>query len=58
MSDDPEAVHLRATILLSFGYLTWYCPVDIVTQRYESIVIKFISPFFDAAKVGVWDTSL
>jgi len=35
-----EAANLRATILLAYGYLTWYCAVDIAAQRYEKTVIQ------------------
>ena len=49
--DDADSVSLRATLLLTYGYVLWYCPVDLVAQRYEQTVIRFLQPYIEAARV-------
>lgn len=46
-----NAADMRATLLLTYGYLLWYCPIDIVTQRYDATVARVLRPYLDGAKV-------
>jgi len=39
---DVEVLNLRATIVLSYGYLVYYCPCDVVVQRLEQTVLFFL----------------
>ena len=53
--NDIEMTSLRATIMLCYGYLVYYCSVDIVTQRLESTVLRFLKQYLENSKVKVFD---
>jgi hypothetical protein len=42
---DADVVNLRATIILSYGYVMLYCPVDMVVQRLEKTVLPFLRQY-------------
>ncbi|KHN73012.1 Maestro heat-like repeat-containing protein family member 1 [Toxocara canis] len=44
---DIEMVNLRATIMLTYGYVIFYCPTDVVTQRLEQTVLLFLRPYME-----------
>lgn len=50
---DGEGSSVRAAILLSYGYLLYYCPVDTVAQRLESTVLRFLKLYLEKPKVGL-----
>ncbi|MFH4977538.1 hypothetical protein AB6A40_004247 [Gnathostoma spinigerum] len=50
---DAEMVNLRATIMLSYGYVIFYCPVDGVTQRLEQTVLLFLRRYLENPKQEV-----
>ncbi|VDD86087.1 unnamed protein product [Enterobius vermicularis] len=45
-----EMVFLRATIMLSCGYILLNCPVDLVTQRLEQTVFVFLRSYLENPK--------
>ncbi|VDM94933.1 unnamed protein product [Thelazia callipaeda] len=47
---DQEMVNLRATIMLSYGYVVYYCPKDVVTQRLEQTVLVFLRRYMENSK--------
>lgn len=49
--DSDDVVHLRATIVLSFGYVMLYCPTDLVVQRLEKTVLPFLRQYLASFKV-------
>uniref|UniRef100_A0A915PME6 HEAT repeat protein n=1 Tax=Setaria digitata TaxID=48799 RepID=A0A915PME6_9BILA len=50
---DQEMVNLRATIMLSYGYVIYYCPTDVVTQRLEQTVFVFLRRYLENPKQDV-----
>lgn len=50
-SDVEEVANLRATIVLSYGYVMLYCPVDLVVQRLEKTVLPFLRQYLASFKV-------
>jgi len=48
---DPDIVNLKALIMLSYGHVIYNCPAKLVAQKLESIVLRFLSPYFSSAKV-------
>ncbi|KAK6107053.1 hypothetical protein QQG55_26690 [Brugia pahangi] len=50
---DQEMVNLRATIMLSYGYVVYYCPTDVVTQRLEQTVLVFLRRYLENPKQEV-----
>lgn len=44
---DMEMVNLRATIMLTYGYVIFYCPTDVVTQRLEQTVLLFLRRYME-----------
>lgn len=55
---DAEMVCLKATIMLSFGYVVFYCPQKSLAQKLESIVLRFLAPYFRTAKEPVVKVAL
>ncbi|KAI1730707.1 maestro heat-like repeat-containing protein family member 2A [Ditylenchus destructor] len=47
---DVEVIHLRATLVLSYGYVVFYCPVDMVVQRLEQTVLPFLRQYMNNCK--------
>ncbi|CAG9530361.1 unnamed protein product [Cercopithifilaria johnstoni] len=47
---DQEMVNLRATIMLSYGHVIYYCPTDVVTQRLEQTVLVFLRRYLENPK--------
>ncbi|VDK86297.1 unnamed protein product [Litomosoides sigmodontis] len=50
---DQEMVNLRATIMLSYGHVVYYCPTDVVTQRLEQTVLVFLRRYLENSKQEV-----
>lgn len=50
-SVDAEVINLRATIVLSYGYVVLYCPADVVVQRLEGTVLPFLRQYMANAQV-------
>ncbi|VDK56505.1 unnamed protein product, partial [Anisakis simplex] len=44
---DIEMVNLRATIMLTYGYVIFYCPTDVVIQRLEQTVLVFLRRYME-----------
>uniref|UniRef100_A0A915AX96 HEAT repeat-containing protein 7A n=1 Tax=Parascaris univalens TaxID=6257 RepID=A0A915AX96_PARUN len=44
---DVEMVNLRATVMLTYGYVIFYCPTDVVTQRLEQTVLLFLRRYME-----------
>lgn len=58
---DSEIINLRATIVLSYGYVVLYCPIDMVIQRLEKTVLPFLRQYLAGFKVetsNILDESL
>ncbi|KAJ1368157.1 hypothetical protein KIN20_029230 [Parelaphostrongylus tenuis] len=47
---DTEMVHLRATLMLSYGYVVQCCPIDTITQRLNQTIITFLRHYFANSK--------
>uniref|UniRef100_A0A158P6C0 HEAT repeat protein n=1 Tax=Angiostrongylus cantonensis TaxID=6313 RepID=A0A158P6C0_ANGCA len=47
---DTEMVHLRATLMLSYGYVVQCCPIDMITQRLNQTIIAFLRHYFANSK--------
>uniref|UniRef100_A0A0N4ZSF7 Maestro heat-like repeat-containing protein family member 1 n=1 Tax=Parastrongyloides trichosuri TaxID=131310 RepID=A0A0N4ZSF7_PARTI len=47
---DQEMVNLRATLMLSYGYLMINCPVETIVQRLEKTVLVFLRIYMGNAK--------
>ncbi|VDM51608.1 unnamed protein product [Angiostrongylus costaricensis] len=47
---DTEMVHLRATLMLSYGYVVQCCPIDMITQRLNQTIIPFLRHYFANSK--------
>ncbi|CAD5208908.1 unnamed protein product [Bursaphelenchus xylophilus] len=47
---DADIVHLRATVILSYGYVTLYCPDDLLVQRLESTTLPFLRQYLAGFK--------
>uniref|UniRef100_A0A0N5A8P0 Non-specific serine/threonine protein kinase n=1 Tax=Syphacia muris TaxID=451379 RepID=A0A0N5A8P0_9BILA len=45
-----EMISLRATVMLSYGYVLWNCPVDIVTEKLEQTVFIFLRNYLENSK--------
>ncbi|VDK72692.1 unnamed protein product [Onchocerca ochengi] len=50
---DQEMINLRATIMLSYGYVIYYCPTDVVAQRLEQTVLVFLRRYLENPKQEV-----
>lgn len=50
-SVDAEVINLRATIVLSYGYVVFYCPADQVVQRLDGTVLPFLRQYMANAQV-------
>jgi hypothetical protein len=48
---DADVINLRATIILSYGYVILYCPTDMVTQRLDQTVLPFLRQYMNNFKV-------
>lgn len=48
---DTDVIYLRATIVLSYGYVTLYCPKDMIVQRLESTTLPFLRQYLNGIKV-------
>ena len=44
---------VKATVMLCYGYVTLYAPVDIITSRLEGSVMRNIVPQFASVKVSL-----
>ena len=42
----------KATVILSYGYMSLYAPVSLIPSRLETIIQKTINPQFSSVKVG------
>ncbi|KAK6727366.1 hypothetical protein RB195_005201 [Necator americanus] len=47
---DTEMVLLRATLMLSYGYVVQACPLDTLTQRLQQTIITFLRHYFANTK--------
>ncbi|VDN24240.1 unnamed protein product, partial [Cylicostephanus goldi] len=47
---DTEMVLLRATLMLSYGYVVQACPLDTITQRLQQTIIAFLRHYFANSK--------
>ncbi|KJH53272.1 HEAT repeat protein [Dictyocaulus viviparus] len=47
---DTEMVLLRATLMLSYGYVVQCCPIDTITQRLQQTIITFLRHYFVNSK--------
>uniref|UniRef100_A0A0N5C580 DUF2428 domain-containing protein n=1 Tax=Strongyloides papillosus TaxID=174720 RepID=A0A0N5C580_STREA len=47
---DQEMVNLRATLMLSYGYLMMNCPVETIVQRLEKTVLVFLRIYMGNTK--------
>uniref|UniRef100_A0A915CVK4 Huntingtin n=1 Tax=Ditylenchus dipsaci TaxID=166011 RepID=A0A915CVK4_9BILA len=47
---DLEVIHLRATLVLSYGYVVYYCPIEMVVQRLEQTVLPFLRQYIANCK--------
>lgn len=50
---DSDVINLRATILLSYGYVVLYCPTEHVVQRLEQTVMPFLRQYMNNFKVNL-----
>ena len=50
-TEGDDVVNLRATIILSYGYVMLYCPTDLVVQRLEKTVLPFLRQYLNSFKV-------
>lgn len=48
---DIEIINMKATVLLAFGFVAAACPVDTLTQKLETTILRFLLPYFENAKV-------
>lgn len=48
---DTEVVNLRATLVLCYGYVVYFCPADLVVQRIEQTVFPFLRQYIANCKV-------
>lgn len=48
---DIEMVYLRATLVLCYGYIVYYCPPEMVVQRLEQTVLPFLRQYIASCKV-------
>uniref|UniRef100_A0A1I7WS48 Cse1 domain-containing protein n=1 Tax=Heterorhabditis bacteriophora TaxID=37862 RepID=A0A1I7WS48_HETBA len=48
---DTEMVFLRASLMLSYGYVVQACPVDTLSQRLQQTIILFLRHYFANSKV-------
>lgn len=49
---DTEMVLLRATLMLSYGYVVQSCSLDTLTQRLQHTIIPFLRHYFANNKVS------
>ncbi|KAK6055748.1 HEAT repeat protein [Cooperia oncophora] len=47
---DTEMVLLRASLMLSYGYVVQACPLDTLTQRLQQTIITFLRHYFANSK--------
>ncbi|CAD5206176.1 unnamed protein product [Bursaphelenchus okinawaensis] len=47
---DVDIVNLRATVILSYGYVTLNCPDDLLVQRLESTTLPFLRQYLAGFK--------
>ncbi|WKX91784.1 hypothetical protein Q1695_010092 [Nippostrongylus brasiliensis] len=47
---DTEMVFLRASLMLSYGYVVQGCPLDTVSQRLQQTIIPFLRHYFANGK--------
>ncbi|PIO71125.1 HEAT repeat protein [Teladorsagia circumcincta] len=47
---DTEMVLLRASLMLSYGYVVQACPLDTLTQRLQHTIITFLRHYFANSK--------
>lgn len=50
---DVEMVFLRATLVLCYGYVVYYCPTEMVVQRLEQTVMPFLRQYIANCKVNL-----
>ena len=50
---DTEMVLLRASLMLSYGYVVQACPLDTLTQRLQQTIITFLRHYFANSKVCI-----
>ena len=43
---------VKATVMLCYGYVTLYAPVDVITSRLEGSVMRNLVPQFASVKVS------
>lgn len=49
--NDIEISNMKATIMLCYGYVTLYCPVNVLTQKLETVILRFLVPYLETSKV-------
>ncbi|PAV90926.1 hypothetical protein WR25_06739 isoform B [Diploscapter pachys] len=47
---DAEMIYLRATLMLSYGYVVQNCPVDSLTQRLQQQILPFLRHYLSNPK--------
>uniref|UniRef100_A0AAF5CZ37 Uncharacterized protein n=1 Tax=Strongyloides stercoralis TaxID=6248 RepID=A0AAF5CZ37_STRER len=47
---DQEMINLRATLMLSYGYLMMNCPIETIVQRLEKTVLVFLRIYMGNTK--------
>lgn len=49
--NDVEMANLKATLMLSYGYVAYYCPTKLIVQKLEGTILRFLATYFENAKV-------
>ncbi|PAV85615.1 hypothetical protein WR25_08232 [Diploscapter pachys] len=47
---DAEMIYLRATLMLSYGYVVQNCPIDSLTQRLQQQILPFLRHYLSNPK--------
>lgn len=52
-SENADNLLLKQTVMMSYGYVTLYAPVSLVTSRVDAVIVRNITPHFSNQKVRI-----